>query len=230
MARPSTAPILGRRLSALVPDRKETIDARLYVAVNGLPHQAGTDDHIELLSDLGKGAGWVAGAIWLALRGGPTGRRAGVASVGAMFSAVALVQGPLKKRFRRNRPFRNRLAFVVGPEPVDSSFPSGHTAGSFAAAVALAAYYPKDRPILLGLATAVGISRVYLGHHFPSDVVVGAGVGTAIGLAWARLLGGRAGNPLDAGAPAGGGGAHGHGAGAVRRPRRAVPHRRRLLI
>ena len=229
MAQPSKPP-LRQSVAKLIPDRKQTIDARLYVAVNGLPHRRGTDDHIELLSDLGKGAGWVAGAVWLALRGGPTGRRAGAASIGAMFTAVALVQGPLKSRFKRHRPFRNRLAIVVGPEPVDSSFPSGHTAGSFAAAVALAAYYRKDRPILLGLAGAVGVSRVYLGHHFPSDVVVGAGVGTAIGLAWARLLGGRAGDALDPGATAGGGRADGHGARAVGGPRRAVPDRRRPLV
>lgn len=230
MAQPHAAG--PRRAAALLlpAASRQSLDARLYTAVNSLPHRPGGDQYIELLSDLGKGAGWVAGGIWLVLRDGPRGRRAGVAAVGAMFTAIAVVQGPLKRVFRRTRPFKRRLAIVVGPEPVDSSFPSGHTAGSFAAATALAAAYPRDRPILIGLATAVGISRVYLGHHFPSDVLAGAGIGTLIGLTWSRLLGGRARERGDDPAGAGGGAPHGHPARAKRRPRRAVPHRRRLLV
>lgn len=222
LPRPSPADVL--------PRTRETVDARLYSAINGLPHRDGGDEQVELLSDLGKGAGWVAGSAWLALRDGARGRRAAVAAVGAMFTAVALVQGPLKQTFRRNRPFKRRLAFVVGPEPVDSSFPSGHTAGSFAAATALAAFYPRDRPILLGLAAAVGISRIYLGHHFPSDVLAGAAIGTGIGSAWARLARIRLGDPVDDGAAAAGAVADGDGSRPVRRPGRAVPDRGRLLV
>lgn len=216
----------------LLPRTRETLDARLYMAINRLPHRRGGDDNVELLSDLGKGAGWVAGSAWLALRGGKRGRRAGFAATAAMFTAVALVQGPLKRTFRRSRPFKRRLALVVGPEPVDSSFPSGHTAGSFAAATALAAAYPKDRPILLGLAAAVGLSRVYLGHHFPSDVIAGAAIGAAIGSAFARLAGAHGGiRDAGDGASAGDGlVSHRDGSGAVGRPSAAVPHRRRPLV
>jgi len=214
----------------LLPRARETLDARLYMAINRLPHARDGDAQVELLSDLGKGAGWVAGSIWLALRDGSRGRRAAVATVGGMFTAVALVQGPLKRTFPRSRPFARRLAIVVGPRPVDSSFPSGHTAGSFAAATALAHFYPEDRPILFGLAAAVGVSRVYLGMHFPSDVLVGAAIGTAIGTAWAGLLGSRVGKAVDAAATAELAPSDGDGTGAVRRPRRAVPRRRRLLV
>lgn len=216
--------------AALVPGAPESLDARIYIAINQLPHSSGGDAQVELLSDLGKGAGWVAGSIWLALRDGGRGRRAGLAAVAAMFSAVGLVQGPLKQRFRRNRPFKRRLAFVVGPEPVDSSFPSGHTAGSFAAATALATFYPKDRPILFGLAGAVGLSRVYLGHHFLSDVLVGAAIGTGIGVAWAQLLGRRLGDAVDDGTGAELAPGDRHRPRPVRGPARAVPHRRRLLV
>jgi undecaprenyl-diphosphatase len=171
--------------------RHEGLDAALFLAVNHLPHPSGADEYISLVSDLGKGAGWVGASIWLALRGGSSGRRAGVAATVAMFSAVGLVQGPFKAIFHRKRP--GRLAIVVGTEPVDSSFPSGHTAGSFAAATALAAFYPRDRPLLMTTATAVGVSRVYLGHHFPSDVVVGALMGSGIGRLAGRLAGMRTG-------------------------------------
>src|SRR5437764_811472 len=47
-----------------------TLDARLYVLINGLPHTAYWDDQISLLSDLGKGIGWVSASCWLALRDG----------------------------------------------------------------------------------------------------------------------------------------------------------------
>jgi undecaprenyl-diphosphatase len=102
-----------------------------------------------------------------------------------MFAAIGLVQGPLKAVFHRTRP--GRLAIVVGTEPVDSSFPSGHTAGSFAAATALSSFYPRDTPFLYAAAAGVGLSRIYLGHHFPSDVIVGATLGGAIGRVAARL-------------------------------------------
>ncbi|HEX6547526.1 MAG TPA: phosphatase PAP2 family protein [Candidatus Dormibacteraeota bacterium] len=178
---------LRRAALRVLPRRRETLDARLYMLVNRLPHPPSGDEYIELLSDLGKGAGWVTASAWLAIRDGARGRRAGLAATAAMFASVALVQGPLKQVFRRRRPFKRRLAIVVGREPVDSSFPSGHTAGSFAAATALAAFYPAERPLLLLFAGAVGASRVYLGHHFPSDVLVGAVIGSAIGGASARL-------------------------------------------
>lgn len=200
MATPRSNPIKAAREAAIqsLPRRRETVDARLYIAINGLPHTGYWDDQVELLSDLGKGVGWVAASLWLAIGGGPRGRRAAVGTTAAMFAAVGLVQGPMKAVFRRNRPFKSRLAWVVGPEPIDSSFPSGHTAGSFAAATALAAFYPRQRPVLLGLAAGVGFSRVYLGHHFVSDVLVGAAVGTAIGSAAGRLARIGAGDAIDA--------------------------------
>ena len=165
--------------------RHESVDAALFLAINHLPHPSNADEYISLLSDLGKGAGWVAGCFWLAARGGVRGRRAGFAATAGMFAAIGLVQGPLKAVFHRRRP--GRLAIVVGVEPVDSSFPSGHTAGSFAAATALATFYPRDRPLLMTAASAVGVSRIYLGHHFPSDVAVGAALGSLIGRAAAQF-------------------------------------------
>jgi membrane-associated phospholipid phosphatase len=190
-----TTPLLSRwdRLRLrLLPRRRETLDARLFLAINRLPHPKAGDQQLSLLSDLGKGVGWVGAGCWLALRDGRRGRVAALASTAAMLAAVGLVQGPLKAVFRRRRPFRHRLAVVVGPRPADSSFPSGHSAGSFAAASALAAFYPEDRPIVLGLAAAVGFSRIYLGHHFPSDVLVGAGLGLLLGRAASSLISGKA--------------------------------------
>lgn len=180
--------VVERLRFRLLPRRRETIDARLFLAVNHLPHHRLTDRPVSLLSTFGKGAGWACLAALLAINGGRRGRRAAVASVGAMLLTVALVQGPVKALLPRRRPFHRRLAVVVGRRPVDSSFPSGHTAGSFAAATALGAFYPRRRPVALGIASGVGLSRVYLGHHFPSDVAVGGAVGWVLGAACGRLL------------------------------------------
>lgn len=188
---------MALREPSQLPRRRETLDAKLFLAINGLPRTAYWDQQVELLSDLGKGIGWVAAAGALALDDGRRGRRAAAASTLAMFAAIGLVQGPLKAVFPRRRPFASRLAWVVGTEPVDSSFPSGHTAGSFAAATALAAFYPRRRVLLLGTAAGVGFSRVYLGHHFVSDVLVGAAVGIGLGRLAAGLFGARPGQPLD---------------------------------
>ncbi len=72
------------------------------------------------------------------------------------------------------------IAILGGPKG-RHSFPSGHTASSFAAATALAMFYPRAAPLAYSVATAVGMSRVHLGVHFPSDAAVGGVIGIGIG-------------------------------------------------
>jgi membrane-associated phospholipid phosphatase len=163
-------------------------DRRLYTLIHGLPHTPVGDRYVALLSDVGEGLGWVCAGVALAWLAGPRGRRAGLATVIASLGTTYLVQHMIKPIFRRKRPHIGRDILVVGIRTTDASFPSGHAASSFAAATALAAFYPKTAPLVFTLAGGVGASRVHLGHHFPSDVLVGAGIGVASGAMIAGLI------------------------------------------
>jgi undecaprenyl-diphosphatase len=203
---PKTAPVVeagpvavhvesGDVAVVVAPPGSAGIDRRLFRLINGLPHSTTSDRYVSVLSDLGEGLGWVAGGAALAILGGPKGRRAGLATAFASLAATYVVQVRVKPLFRRVRPFVNREARVVGIKPPDHSFPSGHTASSFAGATALAFYYPKAAPLVYGMAAAVGASRVHLGVHFPSDAAVGGVIGIGIGTlgAWVfKKRGGRA--------------------------------------
>lgn len=159
----------------------ESVDRRLYRMVHGLPHSPAGDRYVSILSDLGEGLGWVAAGAALAWLGGRTGRRAGLATSMASLGTTYVVQRWIKPLFRRKRPWVGREVTVVGIRTTDPSFPSGHAASSFAAATAVAAYYPKAAPLVYTLAGGVAASRVHLGHHFPSDVAAGAVVGLMAG-------------------------------------------------
>src|SRR5947209_6276635 len=176
------------QIPSLEPPRilPESVDRRLYRAIHGLPHSPIGDRYVSLLSDLGEGPGWVAAGLALAWLGGTKGRRAGLAVSVASLGTTYVVQRLIKPVFRRNRPWVGRDVLVVGIRTTDASFPSGHSASSFAAATALASFYPGAAPLVFALATGVGLSRVHLGHHFPSDVAAGGLIGVASGtfLAW----------------------------------------------
>ena len=172
----------------VAPPARGGFDRQLFRAINELPHTTHSDRYVSVLSDLGEGLGWVAGGAALAILGGPKGRRAGAATAVASLAATYIVQVRVKPLFRRVRPFVNREAHVVGARPPDHSFPSGHTASSFAAATALAFFYPRAAPLAYAVATGVGMSRVHLGVHFPSDAAVGGVIGIGIGTFTAWLF------------------------------------------
>ena len=159
------------------------IDASIFLAVNHLPHSQASNVVLETVSDLGKGAGWVVAAALLALAGSRAGWRTGVVTTATMLVATGLTQGPIKAYFLRQRPWAVLGEdIVIGKRTTDSSFPSGHTAGSFAAALAMSRCFPGERPLLLGIAASVGFSRIYLGHHYPSDVLGGGAIGSGVAL------------------------------------------------
>ncbi len=83
----------------------------------------------------------------------------------------------LKPLIDRPRPFALREIALLISAPHDASFPSGHTAASFAAAGVLALRRSKLAAPALVLATIIAFSRLYLYVHFPTDVLGGIVVG-----------------------------------------------------
>ena len=61
----------------------------------------------------------------------------------------------------------------------EQSFPSGHMAGSVAAARALSRDFPEVGAAAGVAAVGIGISRVAKGAHWPLDVAAGAVIGLA---------------------------------------------------
>jgi undecaprenyl-diphosphatase len=89
------------------------------------------------------------------------------------------VAGILKAAVGEKRPNEPDPLITI---PHSHSFPSGHTATSFAGATALSLVYPRGAPAFYLLAAAIGYSRLYVGVHFPLDVVGGVVIGVATAL------------------------------------------------
>jgi len=176
---------------ALVALAMQFLDARSLTFVRTLP--TGLVDTFNEITDFGQ-SGWflVPLAILIVLAAAlatPAAGRIGslvLASLavrfGYLFFAIAvpgLFVTIVKRLIGRVRPsdvgpfaympwsWRNEYA----------SLPSGHSTTAFAAAVAIAALWPKARIPMLVYAAVIALSRVIITAHFVSDVVAAAFVG-----------------------------------------------------
>lgn len=90
----------------------------------------------------------------------------------------------IKAMVGRGRPGAILDDVVLGFDvpTAEIGFPSGHAVLAFTLVAVFAPYLSKKgRVVAVGLAIAVGLTRVYVGAHLPLDVIGGAGYGLAIG-------------------------------------------------
>jgi diacylglycerol kinase family enzyme/membrane-associated phospholipid phosphatase len=157
-------------------------DCRVFVRVarartpwldRGLPVLSRSANHSVL---------WIAIGVGMAAVGGRRGRRAAIRGLGSIAVTSLLVNQAIKRAVRRPRPSLRSVPAVrrVNVAPLTTSFPSGHAASAAAFATGVTVELaPAGAPLSL-LATAVGISRIYVGVHYPLDVLVGAGIGVGV--------------------------------------------------
>lgn len=147
-------------------------------------------DHLMVFfSTLGEaGILWIALALVLLVIPGT--RRVGFMVAAALLVDVILCNGILKPLIARTRPYDIRTAVeLIVKKPWDYSFPSGHTAASFAAVTALICSGRRRLWIpSLVVALLIAFSRLYLYVHFPTDVLGGVIVGVLSGLLGNRLF------------------------------------------
>jgi len=135
----------------------------------------GEGRHLVALSVVLLAVGWIFSKAAI--------RTAGIDSLLAHGLAALVVNG-LKHLIGRPRPkFVHSGEWQFTPSWASGldSFPSGHSAASFAVATVLAKRFPAFGPLCLSIAAFVALSRVLRGSHFPTDVLGGAVVGVLSG-------------------------------------------------
>lgn len=124
---------------------------------------------------------WIILAVILLLL--PKTRKAGMVVTAALCIDFVLCNGILKPLIGRIRPcdINSQVSLLIA-RPDDFSFPSGHTAASFATVAALFFWGENNlwKPVLI-FACLIAFSRMYLYVHYPTDILGGVLVGMAAG-------------------------------------------------
>jgi membrane-associated phospholipid phosphatase len=105
------------------------------------------------------------------------GRRRTFGRAAAIVAGSFVANQAVKLVVRRPRPDLPDLPRLVHTMS-NRSYPSAHATTSAAAAVALSDVLP--RAPLCAVATALALSRLYLGVHYPFDTIAGAALGIAV--------------------------------------------------
>lgn len=143
-----------------------------------------------LITDFGSVVAWGVVCVLLFFFGGEKGKRAAILGLAALLISNVIVL-VLKSLVAEPRPFiALKNVDLLVKSSGTYSFPSGHTASSFAAATIIGLKYHlkiKNTKIqliypLIAFAAIIGFSRIYIGVHYPLDVLVGAIIGSICAL------------------------------------------------
>lgn len=147
--------------------------------------------HNPILDPVMKGLTFLgnAGCFWIALAVVllffKRTRKIGITMAVSLVLSLIFTNLIIKNLVNRTRPFvadPALLQTMLVKLPSDSSFPSGHTSASVAAAVAIFTRNKKWGIPAVVLAVLIGVSRLYLTVHFPTDVIAGLLLGIIYGV------------------------------------------------
>ena len=116
-------------------------------------------------------------------------RRGGIMVGASLGLEVVACNILLKNIIQRPRPYlaMENLQILVAHE-TSFSFPSGHTASSFAVAYALTRAFGRRGAWAYLPAATISASRLYVGVHYPSDIICGAVLGTVAAAVACKIL------------------------------------------
>jgi len=158
----------------------ERIDTQMFSFVNNSPLRSKSfDSFMLLITQLGEG--WIVLLLMTVIHYGlgMSGSWYGESFVTVL--AAGVVCQVVKKYFPRSRPVCVLSNVnVVGKRLVSGSFPSGHTATSFALAVVFSYHWSDFTNLFFMIAGLIGVTRIYVGAHFPFDVFWGGLIGFSI--------------------------------------------------
>ncbi|MCI8725904.1 MAG: phosphatase PAP2 family protein [Hungatella sp.] len=109
-------------------------------------------------------------------------RETGMIALLGLLLSLLVINLALKNLVARERPFDMIEGLIPLIErPGDYSFPSGHSASSFAAAGVMVRRLPRWAGIpLFLLAVMISLLRLYVGVHYPTDVLAGVAIGLGL--------------------------------------------------
>lgn len=166
-----------------------SIDLSVLLFIQEHVRQEWLDGFVKAITFLGD-LGWFWIALGIILLIPQKTRSIGIVVLISLLIDILVTNVALKNIIARPRPFNiNNTLIPLIPKPHDFSFPSGHTAASFASAFVYYRMAPKKYGVAaLVLAALIGLSRLYLGVHYPSDVIGGFFIGWICSVAAYHLL------------------------------------------
>lgn len=151
----------------------QSLDFNLLSQIYKITHNGVFDKIMPSISSLGNiGIIWIVISIFLLFN--KEYRKVGILCLVALVLTAIVGEVILKNFIGRLRPFNEVPTMqLLITKPLSYSFPSGHTASSFAAAFIISSQIKKLAIPVYALAMTIAFSRMYLFVHYPSDIIGG---------------------------------------------------------